>query len=63
MSAVWLMIGTGVMGLVIEGMFPVPYPTGSFIVGAVFVALLYAAKRRLRIILHRRKIQFIRATA
>lgn len=48
MSAGWLMMGTGVMGWVIEGMFPAPYPTGSFIVGAVFVALSYAAKRWLR---------------
>ena len=40
-TAGWLMVGTGVMGWVVEGVLPTPYPTGSFIVGVAFVVLPY----------------------
>ena len=47
MNAGWLMVGTGVMGWVIDGVFPASYSTGSFLVGSAFVVLSYLAKRYL----------------
>jgi hypothetical protein len=46
MTAGGLMIGTGIMGLVLDGVpFPRAYSMGSLIVGSVMVIAAYAAKR------------------
>jgi hypothetical protein len=46
MTAGGLMIGTGIMGLMLDGVpFPRAYSIGSLIVGSVMVIAAYAAKR------------------
>jgi hypothetical protein len=48
LSAGWLMMGTGIHGWVVKDIYPERYATGSFVVGAVFVALSYVAKKYLQ---------------
>lgn len=49
MTAGGLMVGTGIMGLVLDGtIFPVGYAKGSLIVGSVMVIVTYVAKRFLK---------------
>jgi hypothetical protein len=48
MTAGGLMVGTGIMGLMLDGVpFPRAYSMGSLIVGSAMVIVFYAAKRLL----------------